>query len=183
MPTRRLCLLTASLALPWATSARASTSPLPAEIRGELGNVRLQGNGQMRFLGLAVYDIRLWAASPLVPDQVSGRALALEIEYARALQGEQIAERSLAEMKRGARIDAATAERWLSTMKRLFPDVGKGDRLTGVQQPDGTARFFVNGRLTGEVRDPAFTTLFFGIWLGRHSSEPDLRDQLLGRAG
>ena len=65
-------------------------------------------------------------------------------------------------------------------MKQLFVDVHKGDRITGVQVPGVATRIFVNGRLRGEVRDAEFTRLFFGIWLSPATSEPKLRDALLG---
>jgi hypothetical protein len=52
-----------------------------------------------------------------------------------------------------------------------------------VNVPGMGARFFVNGALKGDVRDPAFATLFFGIWLSEKTSEPALRSALLGKAG
>jgi hypothetical protein len=185
MTSRRTLLRATGLALLCGavmSPLRAQTSP-PAEVRADLGEAKLQGSGRMRFLGLAIYDIRLWTATPVAPADVARQPLALEIEYARSLVGALIAERSLVEMKRGAKLDEATADRWLAAMKRLFPDVKAGDRITGVQQPGAATRFFFNGRALGEVRDAAFTALFFGIWLGRDSSEPALRAQLLGTPG
>lgn len=79
-------------------------------------------------------------------------------------------------------VAAANAARWLERMQQLFPDVEKGDRITGLQLAGKVARFFVNGALRGEVRDADFTRLFFGIWLSPRSSEPELRKSLLGRA-
>ena len=65
-------------------------------------------------------------------------------------------------------------------MTRLFPDVRAGDRITGVHRPGTGARFFVNGRLQGELPDADFARLFFGIWLSPRTSEPALREALLG---
>jgi hypothetical protein len=176
---RRRSLLGLGAGLMAGSLAQAQSAP-PAEVRGELGEVRLQGQGRMRFLGLSIYDIRLWTAAPLAAEEAARQPLALEIEYARSLVGSQIAERSLTEMQRAAPVDEPTAQRWLASMKQLFPDVKAGDRITGVQRPGQLTRFFVNGRLAGEVRDAAFTTQFFAIWLGRQTSEPGLRAQLLG---
>jgi len=67
-------------------------------------------------------------------------------------------------------------------MRALFPDVKSGDRITGVNQPDTGAVFWINGRLLGEVRDPAFAKQFFGIWLSPQTSEPQLRRALLAHA-
>jgi hypothetical protein len=113
-----------------------------------------------------------WAAVPFV----------LELQYARSLNGAQIAERSLAEMQRQGAIEEATATRWLSSMRALFPDVREGDRITGVNVPGLGARFFVNGALRGELREPGFARSFFGIWLAPVTSEPALREALLGRS-
>ena len=65
-------------------------------------------------------------------------------------------------------------------MTPLFLDVKNGDRLTGIQRPGAAARFFFNGQFRGEVADAEFTRPFFGIWLSQRTSEPRLREQLLG---
>jgi hypothetical protein len=154
----------------------------PTELGSVLEGARLQGEGRLRFLGLAVYDARLWAPAPVPADQWAGQPLALELRYARALHGRKIAERSIEEMRRQAEIPAEQARGWLDALARLIPDVEDGDRLTGVQHPGAAAQFFYNGALRGEVRDPVFTRLFFGIWLSPQTSEPALRHRLLGQA-
>jgi hypothetical protein len=181
-PTRRqtLLLAAASMVAPRAVFAQ---SRAPAEMLSEWPSARLQGSGRLRFLGLHVYDIRLWTPEPrLGEDDWSKAPLALEIEYARALVGKLIAERSLGEMRRSGPIAAETESRWLGAMNDLFPDVKAGDRITGVQRPGTTTRFFYNGALRGEVRDADFTRRFFGIWLAPATSEPKLRESLLGRS-
>jgi hypothetical protein len=102
--------------------------------------------------------------------------------YSRSLVGRKIAERSLEEMQRQAEVPAEQGKRWLAEMTRLFPDVRDGDRLTGVQRPGEATQFFYNGALRGEVSDALFTRLFFGIWLSPQTSEPALRERLLGQA-
>ncbi len=175
-----------ALARPAATRAQAPATATPPELRSEWPDTtpaQPQGRARMRFLGLTVYDICLWAPATVGADGIDRQPLALEIVYRLGLRGERIAERSLAEMKRaGTAIDEATATRWLAEMKRLFPDVADGDRITGVQQPGQSARFHVNGRFVGELRDARFAALFFGIWLAPWTSEPQLRRQLLGAA-
>jgi hypothetical protein len=185
MPTpptsARRRLITAFLLAAAAPALRARGNA-PAELLGEWTAAHLQGQGRMRFLGLQVYDIRLWSTEPQLPAQAwPGKALALEIEYARNFAARMIAERSLEEMRRAGPVAADVAERWLRTMAQVFPDVKPGDRITGVQVPEGMSRFFHNGALRGEVRDAEFTRRFFGIWLGETTSEPSLRDSLLGR--
>jgi len=177
---RRGLLLAALPALGLAPLAQAQSVAAPAELAAELPQARLQGTGRMRFLGLRIYDIRLWAGASPVGAQWAAVPLALELEYARKLDGGQIAERSLVEMRRQAEPAADTAERWLTAMKKMFPDVGEGDRITGLHLPGQGARFFYNGALRGDVRDTEFARLFFGIWLSPRTSEPSLRESLLG---
>jgi len=158
--------------------------PLPPELASVWPAVpRLQGEGRLRFLGLHVYDIRLWAPGGLVPaERWAASPLALEIAYARALDGKLIAERSLKEMQRAGPIPTAVGERWLQAMTQIFPDVRAGDRITGLYRPEGEARFFHNGHERGTVGDPEFVRRFFGIWLAESTSEPALRERLLGRS-
>lgn len=177
---QRRALLLAALPL----GARASEAP--PEVRTDWpapGTPRPQGQGRLRFLGLAVYDIVLWSAGPLASEALERTPLALSITYLRALSGERIAERSLKEMQRGGPIAEADAARWLAAMRGLFPDVAEGDRITGVHVPGRGARFHLNGRLLGELAEPRFAALFFGIWLAPWTSEPGLRQQLLGATG
>jgi hypothetical protein len=177
MRRRQVLALLPATALP---AAQANPRP-PEEVVSEWPAPRLHGQGRLRFFGLHVYDIRLWTgASALGPDDWPRTALALEIEYARGLVGKLIAERSLEEMQRSGPIAPDQSQRWLGEMTRLFPDVNAGDRITGLQRPGAGARFFVNGRLRGEVRDADFAQRFFGIWLGASTSEPSLRQALLG---
>jgi hypothetical protein len=175
---RAICAALLALALP---AARAKAA-VPTEVQAELPGARLLGSGRLRFLGLSVYDIRLWAAQPVPAADVARLPLALEIEYTRALVGVKIAERSLEEMRLQATIAPDVAERWLAQMAALFPDVRPGDRLTGKQRPGEATLFFFNGKLRGEVRDAEFTKLFFGIWLSPRTSQPALREALLGPA-
>ena len=179
--TAALSLLVAALAgLPLQTAAQPARAA-PAEVAAELPGARWQGAAVMRWLGLQIYTLRLWAAAPLLDDG-AGQALALELQYSRALSGPRIAQRAIDEMKRVAPLSDAQAARWLAAMTALFPDVRDGDRLTGVQQPGQGARFFFNGTLRGELADAEFTRLFFGIWLSPRTSEPRLRLAMLGSA-
>lgn len=180
---RRRTLLGAALGWPLLSSARVV--PQPPEIIAALPQARLQGSGRLSFLGLHVYDARLWVTEGFRVDDYGRHPLAIELQYARTLYGRLIAERSVTEMKKIGDPSPAQAQSWQAEMTRIFPDVNKGDRITGVQQPGEAARFFVNGQDRGELRDADFVPLFFGIWLSPRSSEPKLRQALIagGKVG
>jgi hypothetical protein len=142
---------------------------------------KLQGAGTLRFFGLHIYDAKLWVPQAgFEATRFEAFPLALELTYARRLVGKQIAERSLKEMQGLAPLSQAQQQAWLAEMQSLFPDVSEGDRITGLYLPPARARFFVNGAFRGEVKDAEFARAFFGIWLSGRSSEPALRQALLG---
>ena len=178
--TTRRQALAALAAFAAAGLGHAHAQGVPAEVQSELAGARLQGRGRLRFIGMAIYEARLWTLAHVPAAEWAAAPLALEIEYARALDGAMIAERSLKEMRRQGDVAASTAERWLAQMKALFPNVRDGDRITGVYRPGEALRFFVNGALKGEVLDAAFARFFVGIWLSPQSSEPGLREALHG---
>jgi chalcone isomerase-like protein len=154
----------------------ASRHVLPDPVRAVAPNVAPRGEGNLRWLGLLVYHARLWTAG----DDWSEAPYALEIRYARALRGADIASRSVDEIRRTGEFDPAQLQRWGDAMRRTFPDVADGDCLVGVSLPAGGARFFHNGKPLGAIADPEFAPAFFGIWLSPRTSAPALRRRLLG---
>jgi Chalcone isomerase-like len=137
----------------------------------------------MRFLGFQIYRASLWVTPGSGPgfsgNSYAQNKFALELRYLRNFQGADIAKRSIAEMRRQDSFDVQQAERWEQQMRALFPNVQAGDRITGMHVPDTGAVFYGNGKLLGEIRDPLFARLFFGIWLSPQTSEPALRQELL----
>ena len=134
---------------------------------------------RLRFWGFDVYDARLWTPPGFRYSLATQFPFALELQYLRRLEGGAIASRSLDEMRRLATLTDAQAQRWLLAMREVFPNVKEGDRITGVNVPGEGVEFWVNGQRAGDVKDPAFANLFFGIWLNERTSEPKLRAQLL----
>lgn len=180
LTNRRLCLVWVT-ALPGLLHAQTGgQAAVPPEVAAEVAGARLLGKGLLRFMGLRIYEARLFAAA--AAEDWAAAPLALDLQYARSLDGAKIAERSLTEMRRLADIDNAKSTRWVTAMKQVFPDVKEGDRITGVHVPGMGARFFINGQMKGDIRDAEFARLFFGIWLSPKTSEPALRDALLGKA-
>lgn len=172
---RALASLGSLVALGTALTARAQAQPGP-----ELAGLKLRGQGRVRYFGLSIYDARLWSAEPVQAASWAEQPLSLELQYARSLVGREIAKRSLAEMRRQASISEAQGQAWLKAMEAAFPDVKDGDRLTGRYEPGSGAQFFFNGQPRQRIDDAQFARLFFGIWLSPQTSEPALREQLLG---
>lgn len=161
----------------------AAAGAQPSELLEALPQGRLLGGGRLRVFGFQVYDARLWAAPGFRVDSFASQALALELSYLRAFEGQAIAERSITEMRRAAPVSDAVAQQWLAALRAVLPDVKKGDRIMGVHRPGVGAAFWLNGKPIGEIRDAAFAQRFFGIWLAPGTSEPGLRNALVAGAG
>ncbi len=170
-----------------ANDAAAATVAVPRgearpELSGALPKARRIGTGRLTVWGFQVYDARLWAQPDFRAANFDRAPLALELSYLRAFKAEEIAERSIKEIRRSKPVSDAQASRWIADLLRVIPDVRTGDRVIGVHQPGVGATFWVNGKNTGEVQDAEFARLFFGIWLSPNTSEPKLRDALLAGA-
>ena len=169
----------ALLAMTTVPARAVDAPPLPSQVLALAPNLKVQGGGELTFFGISVYDGYYW--SPTRGWTQDG-PFALDLHYHRALDGARIAERSLSEI---AKLGYGTAEqraRWGDEMRRMFPDVRRGDRLTGVNLPGGVVRYFHNGKSIGEIADPGFARAFFGIWLDPKTSEFVFRQLLLGES-
>lgn len=162
--TRGLCLV---LGLLGALSAAGET-------RDFSGGLTLQkyGSGEMRRFGFLVYEAQLWAAA-----NPSDPPIALQLTYKRDIAGARIVDASVDQMRALGANDRQLAD-WSVAMSRIFPDVKPGDQIVGIYRP-GSATFLYNNREIGQIRDPDFARLFFGIWLDPRTSEPLLRSKLL----
>ena len=196
------CLKTASLAALLASAALASAShaqtaeslensakssaSVAEDSRPELARLlpahRLLGKTRLKVWGFQVYDARLWVTAGFKPEQFASQPFALELAYLRDFSRVEIAERSVAEMRRSANFSDEQAKTWTAALVRLMPDVKKGDRITGINRTGEGALFLVNGKPGGEIRDAEFARLFFGIWLSPKTSEPQMRSALLADA-
>ena len=165
-----------------AATVATQRSEVRPELTGALPQAQRIGAGRLTVWGFQVYDARLWAQPGFRAAHVDRTPLALELSYLRAFKAEEIAERSIREMRRSKPVSDAQAARWTADLLRVIPDVRTGDRVMGIHQPGVGAAFWVNGKNTGEVQDAEFARLFFGIWLSPNTSEPKLRDALLAGA-
>lgn len=163
-----------------APAAQASAMAPPTEVASLLPDARQHGSATLRFFGLDIYRASLWVPAGFDPARWQQQTFALELVYLRDLKGRAIAQRSVAEMRRQDTLDDTLADQWEARMAALFPDVRRGDRITGVYLPGRGARFVHNGLELGEVADTRFARMFFGIWLAPQTSEPGMRTALLG---
>jgi Chalcone isomerase-like len=197
----RIALITfcvySAFSLPAATTAYAqdatatekkatpfSSTSLPALVTSEFNGLAARGNATMRFFGLKVYDVTLFskagAALAAKPYEANAHPFVLELIYDIGLKGAAISERSVQEMRKQGHKDDALLQKWQTQMTQVFPDIKSGDVLIGVAIPGKEARFYNRTKLIGTIADSEFVAAFFDIWLSPKSSEPKLREKLIG---
>lgn len=152
-------------------------------LRPYLGNPRLVGQDTYTYWGFDVYHASLWAGpNTVVPEQWHTHRLALELRYLRDFSGKDIAKRSLEEMQDQSPVPAAKAQTWRQQLESIFPNVHKGERLTGIYLPDTGASFLYDNTPVGEIKDIELAQRFFAIWLSPQTSAPVLRQKLFASA-
>ena len=124
-----------------------------------------------------IYDLTLYAkdrpfkgAPPYV----------LEIAYQKGFSADLIADKSIALIRAQDFGDEMRLAEWHSQLVSIFPDVSKGTVLTGIYTDDMKTDFYCDGMYIGQIKDPEFGQYFFNIWLGEDSTEPKLRQELIG---
>jgi hypothetical protein len=131
----------------------------------------------MSFLFWNVYDAELYAPAGSFDRR---EPFALRLTYLLKLKGEEIARRSVEEIRKQGEVDAEKLTDWQRQMAEIFLDVDNGVSLTGIRDIEGFSRFYRDGTYIGMIKDKQFTDRFFAIWLGEKTSAPTLRKKLLG---
>lgn len=157
----------------------AFSAAVPAEWLDDLPGARSVGSGQFRWYGFAVYEARLWSRNPR---PTLDQSFALEFIFLREVERETLVKISRDEIRRlsDGELSPTRLARWEYELRRAFVDVKPSQRLTGVYLAGHGCRFYVDGQLRHEVKDPDFARAFFSIWLDPRTSAPKLRSALLG---
>jgi hypothetical protein len=163
--------------------AAHAAEPAPIHMQSEVRQARLAGQGSFRWFGLKIYDAQFWVGDKgYRASAPSAAGFALDLRYARRLQGVKIADAAQEEMLKLNLGSAAQRAAWQTKMANIFPDVQEGTHLTGVYLPNQGARFYLDGKLLGEIMDAEFGQAFFAIWLDARTTAPALRSALLADA-
>lgn len=138
----------------------------------------IKGKSRLSYMIWEVYDATL--LTPNGRNYDPNGPLALKLDYLIDLKGSKIAERSADEIRKQGFKDEEKLIQWEKAMKNIFPDVLKGNNITGIRDNQGKTIFYKDGVKIGEIADQEFSKYFFDIWLSQKTSQPQLRQQLLG---
>lgn len=136
------------------------------------------GQGRLTYMFWDVYDATLYAPQGTWQEDDS---FALKLSYRIKIDGVKIADRSVQEMRKQGFSNELKLAAWHGQMRKIFPDVSRGTRLTGIVNDQGETVFYHDNKGVGRITDPEFARAFFGIWLHEHTTRPKLRRQLLGQ--
>ena len=142
-----------------------------------LANLVLLGESRLSVLFWDIYDARLYVAGESYYPE---KPFALSLDYLRGFSGTDIAKRSIEEIRRQGFVDESELASWETQLSKIFPDVVEGDEIIGVSDPIEGARFLLNGSLIGTITDQNLSRRFFDIWLSEQTSEPAIRESLMG---
>ncbi|MBU25391.1 MAG: hypothetical protein CMD99_05115 [Gammaproteobacteria bacterium] len=137
----------------------------------------LLGESRLRVLFWEIYDASFYATNGVYDPE---KPFALSLTYLREFSGSDIAQRSVDEIRSQGFSDESVLASWMVQLDAIFPDVVGGDQITGISQPSEGTRFFLNGTLIGTITDQNLSRRFFDIWLSKKTSEPGMRESLLG---
>lgn len=151
---------------------------LPSVAMASSAEWELVGKGEMHKLFWHVYDTELKTENGVYDP---AKPYKLENTYHMDFTAKELAEKSIEEMHRHAEFTDAQAANWQTQLEALWPDVKEGDRIGAVATPNKQVEFFHNARKVGAISDPDFVEPFMDIWLGKNTSEPDLRAALLNQ--
>lgn len=170
-------ILMAQLALA-GTAAHGARLPDPVA----QGPYALQqvGSGNLRWLGMQIYEASLWTANGRYDGLAPGEPVALSLWYGRAFRRDELLRITGTAWKLLGETPPSQQQKWLAALRGVWFDVAKGHNLTAVVVPGRETRFYDQQRLLGRVDDPDFGPAFLAIWLHPRSVVGDLRVALLG---
>lgn len=162
----------------------AYAAPLPACAASHpISASKPYGSAALNKLFFHVYDAELWVddahRANFNPSDPQAR-YALHLTYHVDIDAADFLERTLEELERQPNVTPAMKKAFHEQLTLIYPDVSDGQSITAVHDPDKGMILCHQGVVRGGIKDAGMIRAFFAIWLGEHSSEPALRDRLLG---
>jgi hypothetical protein len=142
----------------------------------------LAGTGLLRYWGFKAYTGALYLEKGAAVDEVlSDRAKRLELEYFRAIKGEDFGPATDKFIAKN--VDATTYKRLrpqIDYHNSLYEDVQPGDRYSLTYIPGRGTELALNGEPKGMIEGPEFAAAVFSIWLGSKPINNAFKNQILG---
>jgi hypothetical protein len=140
---------------------------------------KLIGEGTLKVLMWKVYDLRLYTDG--TPFSWKHNFM-LEFDYSRELKKESVIDASLKEFKLQPNVTDKDIKAWEVYLEQVIQPVQKGNKATVQWVPEGQIIFHYEGSKPITIENDKFARSFLNIWLGKKTSRPKLRNQLLNNS-
>ncbi len=136
------------------------------------------GEGKLYKLLFHVYDAQVWTDAK---EWSYSEPFALSLTYRMKFESKELVDRSFEEIRKQVAFDETKERIYRPQLEKVFPNVKKNDRITALYDPVIGVIFFANGHKTGTINSLEFSKQFLDIWLGSRTSEPAVRNKLIGK--
>lgn len=163
------------------TFAKTTSSTRQGDLNYILQNQSFKKVGDTMFsiLFWDLYQSKLLTTSGDYPINESDDKLIYEIKYLKSISSEDLIVRTVEQWEHlGLNLDVYEA--YLPQLNKLWPDINAGDSLSMLMDKSGTT-FYYNNVYVGEIEGTEFGPIFLDIWLAENTSQPKLRNELLGK--
>ena len=157
-------------------SAFAQTEK-PPELSSYIQAPSPYGQGTLTKLWIHAYDATLWTDARVWS---MNEPFALSLRYGTDFDRGELVSRSIDEMQHSGALSKDKIVYYTQQLDAIFPNVNEGDVITALYLPGEGTRFFYNGKPAGNIGDMELAQRFINIWLSPQTSEPKLRETLLG---
>ncbi|QPB83235.1 hypothetical protein CWC22_009625 [Pseudoalteromonas rubra] len=183
-----LAMFSVPLVAPLQASASTAT---------QLSTLELRGTADLRYLFWDVYSAALYTGGEAY--QADQFPQVLSLTYKRDIEAQELVDATREQWQK-QKLELDNAEQWLRQLGQLWPDIQKGNQLILVVDRDKQSRFYfrpdpgaevksalsegelkTSARFLGAINDQAFGPAFLAIWLSEKTTEPKLREQLIGK--
>ena len=152
----------------------ASAAPA-SPVETAMKDPQVRGAATFRFLGLPIYEARLFteAGKDLNPEAPH----ALELTYRRPAAEARIVKETLGQLRR---LGFPTPDPLRKALDDCFADAGNGDRFLAIPRGPDRIDFWFNERPTCTLQHPGIRKGFMGIFLGDNSQSASFTRALKG---
>lgn len=139
---------------------------------------KLLGRAKFSVLFWDIYESALFTSDGQRPLSNACQHSMFEIQYLRDISKKELLENTKAQWQH-LTVDKNIYQPYLLILEDIWPDIKAGDQLTLLNKGPITV-FYFNQKKLGEIESTTFAHLFLSIWLDKNTTEPKLRQQLLG---
>jgi len=137
------------------------------------------GAGTITWFGFTIYD--LWTENGRFANLTDSLPVALHITYRKNIKSSALAERTAEEWQQLNIYTPHERKQWQQRLATIWPTVNPGDSITTVVSYDRRTHFYYNNELIHIIDDPEFGIALLSIWLHPNTSQPELRNKLIGQ--